>query len=203
MVSHNLSEKRLARITHVVARRQHGLVVVLEDIHDPHNAEAIFRSCDAFGVQDVCLIFDSHDPWNPQTIGKQSSSSANKWLSFTSSHSTKTCLQELKKKGYTLIGTVLDVNAQNLHSYDFTRHKKIALIVGNEHRGLSQDARSLCDALVHLPMRGMIESFNVSVATALFLFEITRQRGPNKKFNLTEKEQAALVKDFIARSRKR
>lgn len=194
-------ERRLDKIRGVVARRQKGLAVVIEDVHDPHNAEAIFRTCDAFGVQDVYLIFDKTKPWNPAKIGKQSSSSAHKWLTFHTFRSTKECLTELKKKGYLLVASALKNDAVSLFEYSFS-DEKLALLVGNEHRGLSEEALSVADTVLQIPMRGMVESLNVSVSTALFLFEISRQRAGNKAFSLSPHEQDALVASFVMRSHK-
>lgn len=191
-----VSEKRLEKIKGVVARRQAGLVVVLEDIHDPHNAEAIFRSCDAFGVQDVYLIFDKEKPFNPVKIGKQSSSSANKWLTFHIFRSTEECLNELKKRKYKIVATAL--GGESL--FEARLEGNIALLVGNEHSGLSSEALQMADLKIAIPMRGMVESLNVSVASALFLFEITKQ-GKNRI--LSKVEQKKLVEDFMTRSSKR
>ena len=199
-----VSEKRFARIRNVVDGRQRGLVIVLEDIHDPHNAEAIFRSCDAFGVQDVHLIFGKEKPWNPRKIGKQSSSSAHKWLSFFSYRSTKECLEKIKSEGYFVVGSVLSDDSVSLYSYDFSKHSKVAIVVGNEHSGLSGEAKKLCDVLVKIPMRGMLESLNVSVASAVFVSEIVRQRAASgKNFALTKIEQEALQEQLMLQSRKR
>jgi tRNA (guanosine-2'-O-)-methyltransferase len=195
-----VSEKRLGKINAVVSQRQQGLAVVLEDIHDPHNAEAIFRSCDAFGVQNVYLIFDKEKAWNPQKIGKQSSSSAHKWLTFHIFRNVEECIDELKKKNYLCAGTSLDVTCKSIFSNVFGCDR-IALFVGNEHSGLSRRALALMDVNVMIPMRGMVESLNVSVATAVFLYEITRTRGKNNSFS--DEEQQKLVEDFVLRSSKR
>ena len=200
-----VSEKRFVRIRNVVDGRQRGLVLVLEDIHDPHNAEAIFRSCDAFGVQDVHLIFGREKSWNPRKIGKQSSSSAHKWLSFFSYRSTRECLDKLKGEGYFVVGSVLSDDSVSLYGgVDFSKHSKIAIVVGNEHSGLSEEAKKLCDVLVKIPMRGMLESLNVSVASAVFVSEIVRQRvASGKNFALTKIEQEALQEQLMLQSRKR
>ncbi len=199
-----VSEKRLERVRTVVRNRHHGLAVVIEDIHDPHNAEAIFRSCDAFGVQNVHLVFAKEKPWNPRKIGKSSSSSAHKWLSFFGHSSISECVSALKKEGYFIIGSVLDDKALNLYSHDFAKHKKVALIVGNEHSGMSAEAQKLCDALVKIPMLGMLESLNVSVAAATFLAELTRQRmASGRNFTLTKSEQDVLEQQLLLQSSKR
>lgn len=197
------TERRVQRIRDVVAQRQAGFVVVLEDIHDPHNAEAILRSCDAFGVQEVYLIFDKHTPWNPRKVGKQSSSSAHKWLDFHIFRSTKACLKSLKRRKYKIVATSLQEQSKSPAEIDL-RAKKLALLVGNEHSGLSAEALALADSVCKIPMRGMIESFNVSVATALFLYEITRQRSEKAKaYGLSAKEKLRLEEDFLRRGTKR
>lgn len=191
-------ERRLEKIQNVVRNRQGNLVVVIEDIHDPHNAEAIFRTCDAFGVQEVYLIFEKTKPWDPSKIGKQSSSSAHKWLTFHTFRSSESCFSHLKKKGYFLVATVLDAKAPSLFQSSLGT-KPLALLVGNEHRGLSAYALAHADMNLTIPMRGMIESLNVSVATALFLYEITRQRGVTP---LSLDIQQRFIDDFIKRSSK-
>ena len=94
--------RRIDRLRSVAAARQAGLTVVLEDIHDPHNAEAVFRSCDAFGVQQIHLVFEHEAPFKPRRVGKASSASANKWLSFTVHRSTAECLRALRASGHVL-----------------------------------------------------------------------------------------------------
>ena len=114
------TERRLARIRSVAALRQSGLAVVLEDIHDPHNAEAVFRSCDAFGVAEAHLIFASEAPFNPRKVGKSTSSSANKWLDFHTHSSSAECLGGLRASGYRIVAAVADPSAEPLHRVDLT-----------------------------------------------------------------------------------
>jgi tRNA (guanosine-2'-O-)-methyltransferase len=165
-----VSPERLARIQKIKASRQQNLAVVLEDIYDPHNAAAIFRTCDAYAVGSVHLIFDKQEPFNPKKVGKSSSATANKWLDFKIHKKTSDCLQKLKQNRYKIIATVLNKEAKDV--YQFSWPKKIALLVGNEHFGLSKTAIELSDYQVYIPMQGMVQSLNVSVATAVFLSEI-------------------------------
>ncbi len=183
----------------VVSQRQQGLVVVLEDIHDPHNAAAVLRTCEGFGVQDVYFIFENQKEFNPRKVGKVSSGSSNKWLDFHISHSTEECLSDLHEKGYTVYATILDDKAQSLYETDF-EEKKIALLFGNEHSGITEKAASLSDHTMYIPMRGFIQSFNLSVTASIFLFEVTRQRVKNDKLNTFDKEtQQKLLADFLKR----
>ncbi len=192
-----MNDARKRKITSVVSQRQSGFIVVLEDIHDPHNAGAILRTCDALGIQNVYFIFEKEETYNPAKIGKSSSSSANKWLNFKTFTSTKACLRELKDDGYTTIATALTNRSESLMTATFPE-KKIAVLVGNEHRGLSEGALTFADRIILIPMMGFVQSLNVSVATAITLWEITKQRSGMKL--LSKQSQQQLLKDFIQRS---
>jgi len=168
---------RQEKIDRVIDNRQEG-VVVLQDIHDPHNAAAIWRSVDAFGWQKVYLIFEEEAEFNPKKMGRESSASANKWLDFKIFRSTKECFDELHNEGYEIYATVLDKEARNIQSIEFS-NKKTAVVLGNEHRGLTEEAVKLADKKVYIPMRGMVQSLNLSVCAAVMLFEVSRQKGQN------------------------
>ncbi len=183
----------------VAHNRQSGIIVVLEDIHDPHNAAAILRTCDGLGIQTVYFVFEKETPYNPRRIGKASSSSANKWLDFEIFDSSLSCFETLKQKGYTTVATALSDKAESLRTAQFPE-EKIALLVGNEKTGLSKLSLIRADRIISIPMAGFVQSFNVSVATAIILWEITRQRGD--AFHLPQKERQELLETFIIRSGK-
>lgn len=170
-----LSERRRTRIETVASQRQAGFVVVLEDIHDPHNAAAILRTCDAFGIQTVAFIFDREPRYNPRRVGKTSSSSANQWLDFGIYPSTAQCYAALRRNKFQIVATALTEQTTNLYMTDLTSDR-IALVVGNEHRGLSDVAIQQADRAITIPMSGFVQSLNVSVMAALAIAEITRQR---------------------------
>jgi tRNA (guanosine-2'-O-)-methyltransferase len=165
------SPRRLERIRAVLARRQPHVTVVLENIHDPHNVSAILRSCDAVGVFQAELLY-TVEPF--PKIGKKSSSSANKWVERRKHTSAAECAATLRGEGFALLATRLSPGARPLYEFDLT--KKTAFILGNEHRGVSDEIVSEADALLQIPMMGMIESLNVSVAAAVCLYEALRQR---------------------------
>jgi tRNA (guanosine-2'-O-)-methyltransferase len=169
-------------------------VIVLEDIHDPHNAAAVWRSCDGFGFQKVYLIFDQEKGFNPKKIGKASSSSANKWLDFKVFKSTKACLKALKNEGYKIFATVLDKEAVDIKNIKFN-NLKIAILLGNEHRGLSETAIKLADEKIYIPMKGMVQSFNLSVTAAIVMYEVGRQRTKGKNiYGLSKEEKKEIGK---------
>lgn len=196
-----MKQRRTDRITKVVKKRLPGIIVILEDIHDPHNAAAILRTCDAFGIQNVWFIFDKETPYNPRRIGKASSSSANKWLDFRVFSSTHECILALKQDGYTVYTTALSDRALSLDTCVFPQ-KNIAVIVGNEKNGVSETARTEADALLAIPMLGFVQSLNVSVAAAVVLWEITRQRiHAGSPLTLGKKEHHALLEDLLERAK--
>jgi tRNA (guanosine-2'-O-)-methyltransferase len=191
---------RKERIERVVSQRQRDIVVVLENLHDPHNAAAIMRSCEAMGVGEIYLIFENQEVWNPRQVGKLSSSSANKWLDFKTFDSTAECIESLKKDNYSLWVTMVSDEAQDIFETDFLATERIALVVGNERQGVSDQFKSAADQALYIPMRGFVESLNVSVAAATCLFEITRQRQKSKEnFSLSPVYQSDLVKNLLER----
>ena len=165
------SEDRTERMEQVLSARQPGLVLVIENVHDRHNLGAILRSCDAVGVMRVMMVYYIE---SPPEIAKTSASGALKWLNFESYRSIKTCYDVLRKEGFQILATKIEPAAKGLYSYDLTI--PTAIVLGNEHRGISKEAAEGADGLIYIPMRGMVESVNVSVAGAICLFEAMRQR---------------------------
>ncbi len=195
-----VTERRRAKIAEVASKRQRG-VIVFEDIADPHNAAAVLRTSEALGFQKVCYIFQVNEPFDPRRVGKESSGSANKWLDFSIYHSTKACLDDLQNQGYETIATVADGTAESIFGADLTA-PDIALLFGNEHRGLSEDAIEIADRHLTIPLVGMVRSLNLSVAAAICLYEISRQRDEQgiDAFRLPQAERATLVDSFLERA---
>lgn len=185
-------ETREEKIERVINSRQEG-IVVLEDVHDPHNIGAVCRSAEGLGFQKVYLIFEREKAFNPKRIGGASSSSANKWLDFEVFRSTEEALKKLKADGFEMWATTIGQKATSLGKAKF-RKKKIAIIFGNEHRGLSETAIKTADQQLTIPMKGMVQSFNISVATAMVMAEICRQRDKEIKtdWKLPEAEREEL-----------
>lgn len=186
--------KRTEKIKQVLNHRQQG-VIVLEDIHDPHNAAAVLRSADAFGFQTVYFIFEKEKAYNPKRVGKQSSASANKWLTIEVFRSTKECYDKLKSGGFVIYATALESKEPlNLYAPLPTLGPKIALVFGNEHAGISDYARDHAENHLYIPMQGFVQSFNISVSAALVMGEITRKRGEEgmEKYLLSSRDQETL-----------
>ena len=167
------STQREARIDQVLGRRQPGLTVVLEDVHDPHNAAAVLRSCDATGVLEIHTV-QEHEPDPARRPSRATSSSAAKWIPVVRHGDIAGCYAMLRERGMQVVATALTGDSVDLYDVDFTR--PTAIVMGNEHRGLTAAAIAGADVTVRIPMSGMVESLNISVATAVTLFEAFRQR---------------------------
>lgn len=197
-----LTENRLRRVIDTARKRQRGLMMLMEDVHNPHNLMAIARSCDAFGVQDIAFTMEDENLFDPHEIGKVSSASASKWLDYRIfENGTRDAMTTLKKEGWHIMATWVNPDAKSIYEIDFTQHEKLVLMVGNEHAGISETAVELADSYMYIPMMGMIESFNVSVAAALSLFEASRQRrASDKDFSLSGEALHKLTSDFVVRA---
>ncbi len=165
------SERRLAKLETVIRQRQPDLTVILENIHDPHNVSAVLRSCDASGVMEIQLVYT--DEKFPR-LGKKSSASAKKWVEHRDYESIEQCYDTLHDEGFAIYASHLTKKSISLYDLDLT--KKVAFAFGNEHRGVTDNAARLADGNFMIPMFGMIQSLNVSVACAVTLFEAVRQR---------------------------
>ncbi|MGE4505585.1 MAG: TrmH family RNA methyltransferase [Desulfovibrionaceae bacterium] len=166
-----ITERRKARIRRVLARRQRNLTLVMDNIWDPHNVSAVLRSCDAFGVYGVHLYYTTAQ-W--PDLGKKSSGSALKWVERERHEDGPAMLAGLRAQGMAVVRTGFSESALPLSSFDFT--KPTAVILSNEHRGTSPELAVLVPDELYIPMRGMVQSFNVSVAAALILYEASSQR---------------------------
>ena len=165
------TDERAGRLEDVLRRRQPDLTVVMENIHDPHNVSAMLRSCDAAGVMEVQLVYSSEE--FPE-MGKKSSSSASKWVGRRHFGSVDGCITTLKREGFVILATHLGERSRSLYELDLSQ--KVALVFGNEHRGVSDEFAAAADGNFQIPMHGIIQSLNVSVACAVTLFEAVRQR---------------------------
>ena len=165
------SSERTEKIRLALERRQPTLTVVLENIHDPHNVSAILRSCDAVGMLKVHLVYTVEQFPN---VAHTPSAGTHKWLEFSRYDSIPSCFEALHTEGFQILATKIEPGAASLYEKNLTL--PTAFVLGNEHRGVSDEVAALADGLLYIPMMGMAESLNVSVATAVCLFEALRQR---------------------------
>ena len=189
------TEARTKKIEEVITNKQPDLSVVLENIHDPHNASAILRTCDAVGIADIHLLYTKE---TFPIINSKSSASANKWINIIQYNNIENLKNNILKEENNIYATCIDKNAISIFDIDWTQPSTI--IVGNENRGVSNQIMKICNKKIFIPMNGMVQSLNVSVATAIILYEALRQRNlknmyPNKK--LSEKWIKKQVNEWI------
>lgn len=181
----------------VLEHRQPDLTVVLEDVHDPHNISAVLRSCDAVGIPVVHLVYILEER---PSLSRLSSASAVKWLDVRHHPDIDTAYAELRQQGFTIYATHFDANAGDLFDLDLTG--PIALVFGNEQRGVSEEACRKADGGLVIPMMGMVRSLNISVACAVSLYEVLRQRRASGGYcrpKLPPDQIDAQMRDWLAR----
>ena len=190
-----MTPERTERLTNVLAKRQPGLTVVLENVRDPHNISAVMRTCDAVGVQDVYILntkIELHEMWS-----SKSSSSAAKWLTVHQFTNAEECFAALRKKFSKIYTTHLSTDAVDLYEINLT--ESVALVFGNEHSGVSDDIIGMADGNFLIPQVGIIKSLNISVACAVSLYEAYRQKkiaGHFDNINLTTEAYNQLKKQW-------
>ena len=163
--------RRFKKLKSILNSRMDNLTVVLEEVHKPHNLSAILRSCDAVGVLEAHTIYKNTN--NIPTFNSTAQGSQ-KWVELNKHKDIESAVEFLKCKGFKLYGTNIDKDSYDYRDCDFSR--PTAFFLGAEKWGLTKKAISLMDESIYIPMNGMVQSLNVSVAAAILLFEALRQR---------------------------
>lgn len=165
-----MNPTRYARICEMLARRQPDLTVCMEQVHKPHNVSAIIRTADAVGVHEV------HAVWPGSRMRTMASAAAgsNSWVQVKTHRTIGDAVAHLKGQGMQILATHLSDNAVDFREIDYTR--PTCILMGQRKTGITQEALALADQDIIIPMIGMVQSLNVSVASALILYEAQRQR---------------------------
>lgn len=200
-LSEYVSEERLQKMNEAINERTRFLTVVLEDIYQPHNASAVLRSCECFGIQDVHIIENRNKyEVNPDVVqGSQ------KWLSMHTyskeENNTLSCLKNLKDKGYKLVATVPGAE-MTLH--DLQPQEPMAFMMGTELTGLSKTALDMADMTVTIPMTGFTQSLNISVSAALILFDqISKLKRTDLNWQLEKDQKNEIMLNWLRGSIKK
>jgi len=187
-----VTQRRLERIDAVLASRTRNLLLVLENVHDPHNQAACMRSAEALGLQEVHVV--GREGFSPNHAVVQG---ADKWVDLERHKTPARCVDALKKRGFTVAAAALRPDAVPISSIDFA--KPTALAFGNEHDGLSGEFLDLADLVFVVPMLGFTQSFNISVSAAISLHhavgERVRKLGSNG--DLEEADRLALREKWL------
>jgi tRNA (guanosine-2'-O-)-methyltransferase len=194
-----VTEARINKFNTVIKNRTRHITVALENIFQPHNASAVLRTCDCFGIQDIHIIEKDFK----YEVNDEIALGSSKWLTLihhnSEENSTISCINKLRVEGYRIIATTP-------HEHDSTIDElpvdtKLALFFGTELNGISQDIIANADGFVKIPMYGFTESFNISVSAALSLYNLSeRLRKSNVSWVLTDEEATEIKLQWLKNS---
>lgn len=164
-----MTAARYQKIRDVLSKRQTDLTLLLEEVHKPHNVSAVIRSAEAVGVNRVHAVWEEN-----AVLTKAISMGSQVWVNTQQHKSVNAAVSHLKQQNMQVLVTHLDERAVDFRSIDYT--KPTAIILGQEKTGATKEAVALADQSIIVPMVGMVQSLNVSVASAIILYEAQRQR---------------------------
>ncbi len=190
-----VTEKRRETFRRVLAQRTRHLTVVLEDLYQMHNISAVLRSADIFGIQDVHIIRKHYDTKPSHGIAK----GAEKWLTLREYRGTMPAIKALKAQGYRIVATTPHTGSTLLPDFDV--RQKAAFFFGVEKDGLSEQVMNEADEFLKIPMYGFTESFNISVAAALIMYEtVQKLRRSDQPWGLSDEEKNELYQLWLEKT---
>ncbi len=178
-----LTDNRKENFLRVLKTRTKHFTIAVEDVFQMHNASAVMRSCEVFGIQELHVIEERYG----KRIDKEIAMGAQKWVDISTYDSVTNCIDTLKNKGYQIIATTPHENDCLLEDFDIS--KPSALFFGTERDGLSEEILKRADGFLKIPMVGFTESLNISVSAAIIIQNLTnRLRNSDTDWQLTEEE---------------
>ncbi|OOV27704.1 rRNA methyltransferase [Flavobacterium sp. LM5] len=190
-----LTDNRKEKFLKVLQERTNHFTVVVEDVFQMHNASAVMRSCEVFGVQNLNVIEQRYG----KSIDKEIAMGAQKWVDINSFDSVGNCIDTLKNKGYQIIATTPHTDDCLLDHFDIS--KPSAFCFGTEKEGLSEEIMQKADGFLKIPMVGFTESLNISVSAAIILQNLTnRLRNSDIPWQLTEAQVLEKRLDWTRKS---
>lgn len=196
-------ERRMAVINKVISNRTRYATVLLEDINHAQNANAVLRTCECMGLQEIHIVENHNQYYYSPGVAM----GAGKWVEMHRysqfNNNSLEAVTQLKSKGYRIVATVPGENCIPLHEFDITKGK-FAIVLGTEVEGISDTIRKHADELVTIPMYGFTESFNLSVSNAIILHHLLEKlRQSEIDWKLTPQEQAELKLEWLKLAIKR
>jgi len=191
-----MTEKRLNKIVEVLKHRQPDFRVVLENVKNPHNMSAVFRTCDAVGVQHVHVVNDGRCAGFSKGISK----SAEQWIDIHFHHSIEDAFGCLREMGMRVYATAISPSVVDFRECDY--QVPFAVVFGNERDGVSKKALELADNAIFIPMKGFVQSFNISVAAAIVLYHamsVREKAGFYREPRLDSQEHRRLFQEWTAK----
>ena len=192
--------ERFELFNRIIANRTRYMTVALEDIYQAHNASAVLRSCDCFGVQDVHVIENS----NEYNVSPDVAVGSDKWLNLYKynelENNTLDAINKLKKNGYRIIATTPHTDDVDLNNFDIEKGK-FALFFGAELPGLSDIVMDNADEYLKIPMYGFTESFNISVSAALTMHTLYNKLiNSDVKWHVSTEEKEEIILEWLKKS---
>ena len=187
-----ITPEKVEKFEQIAALRTRHLTVVVENLYQEHNASAVMRSCDCFGIQDLHVI----EKGNTFNVNREIAMGAGKWVDnhhyVDKLYPTKKCINTLKEKGYRIIATT--PHTDDIEIQDLNVDQPMALLFGTEQSGLSETALDMSDEFVKIPMYGFTESFNISVSAALSMMTIRQKLEQTEELDwlLSKEDQTEL-----------
>ena len=170
-----MNERRRQLVERYYENKIHGVELFIDNVYDPHNVAAILRSVDGFGIAKVNLYYTVEKFPDFGKSGTKSSASARKWVCRERVEDLDAFAAAKKATGYLFVGADRTDTSIALPEYAFP--DRCIIVMGSEHHGMQPEVAALLDDTVHIPMTGMVESYNVSVAAAVIMYEVFRQHG--------------------------
>jgi tRNA (guanosine-2'-O-)-methyltransferase len=194
-----VTAERFQKFTDIIRFRTRHLTIALEDIYQSHNASAVLRTCDCFGIQNVHIIENR----NKYEVNPDVALGASKWLDLVryngTGNNTITCITDLKNKGYRVVATT--PHKDGFIPETLPLEQKTVLIFGTELAGLTPDALKMADDYIRIPMVGFTESLNISVSAAIFIRTLTnRLRTSDYPWQLTDAEKNKILLNWLKQS---
>lgn len=175
--------RRTYRVSQALHQRQLDIVIALDFVHDQHNLSAVLRTADATGLGRVIWAPDFK---KPDKVNPEVSKGSERWVDLQVVDDLQPSLQDLRKQGYRIAATHMGRAAVDFRTIDWTT--PWVVVFGNEHRGCSESTVEMADANIFLPMMGFVQSLNISVAAAVTMYEIQRQRQNKGMYSVSAPE---------------
>ncbi len=194
-------QERYNQMLKVLGERTKYIVPVLENINQAQNANAVIRTCECLGFQQLCVIENNHE----FVVHRDICMGSTKWIDIErfnqKDNNTIEAITTLKNRGYRIVATTPHEHGQMLDDFDISKGK-CAIMFGTEKHGLSKEAIEMSDEFITIPMCGFTESFNISVSCALTLFNLQQKmkKDSNINYHLSEEEHYEILFDWMKKS---
>ncbi|MBF0289889.1 MAG: RNA methyltransferase [SAR324 cluster bacterium] len=170
-----MNKRRKKLIEQYYQNKIENIELLIDNVWDPHNVSAVARTADGLGIRTINLYYTYNEFPKLNKVGKKTSASANKWMNFVKVTNLLEFAVQKKSEGFQFFAADIGPTAHLLNHFCFP--DKCIIIMGSESSGMSTELKEICDGMIYIPMAGMVASYNISVAAAIILYEVFRQKG--------------------------